>query len=531
MLFHAYEFIFLFLPISIAGFYFLISKQVRAAMVWLIVCSLFFYGYWNPAYLPLILGSCFINYVIGRYLQRTPSRMLLTLGVGFNLALLGYFKYAVFISGFFADATALNWRIEDIVLPLGISFFTIQQIAYLVDAKEKRTAEHGWLEYILFVTFFPQLIAGPIVHQSEMMPQFDRRNLGFKKTNLAIGMTIFVLGFVKKVVIAETFADYASPMFNAASHGAEITLLEAWAGAISYTFQLYFDFSGYSDMAIGIARMFSIRLPINFNAPFRATSIIEFWKRWHMTLTRFINTYLFNPLALRTTRDRSAVKKSLNPSKDVGAFFSILAVPTLFSMFIAGIWHGAGWTFLVFGILHGAYLVINHGWRLFTHGSSLKKCIPQPLGLAIAWSLTFLCVVISFVFFRAANIDTAWNIILGLVGADGRVLLTHSYLKALPFFEAIFPSVSMSDVALPYFAGRKQIMMIMVGLFIVWLAPTAQSWMARYYLAPKLGERARWMAKWYHWRPTPLWAFIFIVMLCLGLLSALQPTEFLYFQC
>ena len=530
MLFHAYEFIFLFLPISVAGFYFLISRRTRAAMAWLILCSLFFYGCWNPAYLPLILVSCFINYVFGRKLQQTPSRLILTLGVGFNLALLGYFKYAVFVSGVFADVTALNWRIEDIVLPLGISFFTIQQIAYLVDAKEKRTSEHGWLEYLLFVTFFPQLIAGPIVHQSEMMPQFHRRHIGFKKINLAIGVTIFVLGFIKKVVIAETFAGYASPMFNAASDGAVITLLEAWGGAVSYTFQLYFDFSGYSDMAIGIARMFSIRLPINFNAPFRATSIIEFWKRWHMTLTRFINTYLFNPLALSASRARGAAKKSLNPGNDAGAFFNILAVPTLFSMFAAGIWHGAGWTFLVFGVLHGVYLVMNHGWRLFTHNAVWKKRIPKPLGLALTWSLTFLCVVISFVFFRAADIDTALNIILGLVGADGRVVLTYSYLKALPVFEAIFSSVKASDVALPYFAGREQIMMIVAGLLIVWFAPPAQSWMARYYLAPKHGKRGLWMKKWYQWRPSILWALVSIFGLCAGLLSALQPTEFLYFQ-
>ena len=530
MLFHAYEFIFLFLPISLAVFYFLIGKRTRAAMAWLILCSLFFYGWWNPAYLPLILGSCFINYLFGRKLQQDPSRLILTLGIGFNIALLGYFKYAVFVSGVLADVTALNWRIEDIVLPLGISFFTIQQIAYLVDAKEKRTAEHGWLEYLLFVTFFPQLIAGPIDAQSEMLPQFYRRNIRFKKINLAIGVTIFVLGFVKKVFIAESFADYASPMFNAASDGAVITFLEAWAGAISYTFQLYFDFSGYSDMAIGIARMFSIRLPINFDAPFRATSIIEFWKRWHMTLTRFINMYLFNPLALRASRARSVVKKSLNPGNDTGAFLSILAVPTLFSMFIAGIWHGAGWTFLVFGLLHGAYLVINHGWRLFTHKAAWKKSIPLPLALATAWTLTFLCVVLSFVFFRAANIDAAWNVILGLIGADGRVVLTYSYLKILPVFEALFSSVTASDVALPYFAGREQIMLIAAGLMIVWLAPSAQSWMARYYLAPKHGKRARWVKKWYHWRPSVFWALVSICGLCVGLLSALQPTEFLYFQ-
>ena len=530
MLFHAYEFIFLFLPISVAGFYFLVSRRIRAAMAWLILCSLFFYGWWNPAYLPLILGSCFVNYGFGRKLQNTPSRLILTLGIGFNLALLGYFKYAVFVSGVFADITAMNWRIEDIALPLGISFFTIQQIAYLVDAKEKRTAEHGWLEYLLFVTFFPQLIAGPIVHQSEMLPQFYRRHIGFKKINLAIGVTIFVLGFVKKVFIAEGFADYASPMFNGAANGEVITLLEAWGGAIAYTFQLYFDFSGYSDMAIGIARMFSIRLPINFNAPFRATSIIEFWTRWHMTLTRFISTYLFNPLALRVTRARGAAKKSLNPSRDTAAFFSILAVPTMFSMFIAGIWHGAGWTFLVFGILHGAYLVTNHGWRLFTHNAAWKMQVPMPLRRASAWSLTFLCVVISFVFFRSADMETAWNIILGLLGADGRVVLTYSYLKILPVFEFLFSSVTASNVALPYFGGREQIMAIVAVLLIVWLAPPAQSWMARYYLAPRQGKRVRWVKKWYQWRPSVMWALVSIFGLCLGLLSALQPTEFLYFQ-
>ncbi len=530
MLFHAYEFIFLFLPISLAVFYFLIGKRTRAAMAWLILCSLVFYGWWNPAYLPLILGSCFINYLFGRKLQQDPSRLILTLGVGFNIALLGYFKYAVFVSGVLTDVTALNWRIEDIVLPLGISFFTIQQIAYLVDAKEKRTAEHGWLEYLLFVTFFPQLIAGPIVHQSEMLPQFYRRHITLKRLNLAVGVTIFLLGFVKKVFIAEGFAEYASPMFNGAANGAVITLLEAWGGSIAYTFQLYFDFSGYSDMAIGIARMFSIRLPINFNAPFRATSIIEFWQRWHITLTRFVNSYMFNPLALRVTRIRGRANKSVNPGQDFAAFLRILAIPTFVSMFIAGIWHGAGWTFLVFGLLHGSYLIINHAWRLLTHKSAWRDSVPLSLRRAAAWSLTFMCVVIAFIFFRAADLDAAWNVIMGLLGVDGRVVLTHSYAQFSGAFEAVFGAVSVSEVPLAYFGGREQILWLIGGLSLVLLAPTAQMWMARYYVAPKHGKRAQWTKRWYQWRPTQIWAFVCIVLLCLGLVSALQPTEFLYFQ-
>jgi len=304
MLFNSYEFIFLFLPITFLVFFAIARLGHEAAIIWLVLASLFFYGWGNPAYLILILLSMVANFSIGELLgsthrrnKRSLGKIYLVLGVTLNLGTLGYFKYA----GFFVDNlnTALGTEIDigRIVLPLAISFFTFQQIAFLVDAYKGITKEYRFTHYALFVTFFPQLIAGPIVHHKDMLPQFMRRDtLKPHIENIAVGLTIFFIGLFKKAVLADGISPYGSSVFDMAAGGETLSFFQAWGGALSYTMQLYFDFSGYSDMAIGGARLFGIRLPLNFHSPYKATSIVEFWRRWHMTLSRFLRDYVYIPL-------------------------------------------------------------------------------------------------------------------------------------------------------------------------------------------------------------------------------------------
>ena len=403
MLFNSYEFVFVFLPTVLFGFH-LIGKQGhhRVAIAWLVGASLFFYGWWNPAYLSLMLFSILFNYSIGISLSNTSghklsSKAILTIGVATNLAVLGYYKYANFFIDNLNALSDSNLILHKVILPLAISFFTFQQIAYLVDAYRGETREYSFLHYCLFVTFFPQLIAGPIVHHKEMLPQFAKDVVyKLRSKHLAIGITIFALGLFKKVVLADGVSVYATPVFDAAEAGVMLTFFEAWAGALAYTFQLYFDFSGYSDMAIGIARMFGIRLPLNFNSPYKATSIIDFWRRWHITLSRFLRDYLYIPLG---GGRKGKVRRHIN---------------IMITMILGGLWHGAGWTFILWGALHSFYLMINHGWRAIFKSRNKTK-----IGSFIAWTITFMAVVISWVPFRAESILGANNLLKAMAGVNG----------------------------------------------------------------------------------------------------------------
>jgi len=302
MLFNSYIFIFAFLPITFS-IYFILAKYKSGEMAisFLVVASLFFYGWWNPIYLALIMLSISVNYFIGEAIVRSRTisknrhtKFLFISGLIFNLGLLAYFKYANFIIENINLVFGFTSQINKIILPLAISFFSFQQVAYLVDTYKGITKEFKFTHYVLFVTFFPQLIAGPIVHHKEMLPQFMKLdNMKPKLDNIVIGVNIFALGLFKKVVLADGIAQYSSPVFNAALTGEPMSLFVAWGGALAYTFQLYFDFSGYSDMAIGITRMFGIRLPLNFFSPYKSLSIIEFWRRWHITLSRFLRDYVY----------------------------------------------------------------------------------------------------------------------------------------------------------------------------------------------------------------------------------------------
>ena len=356
--------------------------------------SLFFYSWWNIAYLPLILASMLFNYVIGNSLNKKDDenkktfskKSILIFGIVCNIALLGYFKYADFFIENFNLAIGTNVNLLNLLLPLAISFFTFQQIAYLVDSYRQETKEYDFLNYALFVTFFPQLIAGPIVHHKEMMPQFaNNKNMVKNYRNIALGIFIFSMGLFKKVVIADTFAIWANAGFDTAT---TLNLFEAWATSLSYTFQLYFDFSGYTDMAIGIALLFNIKLPINFNSPYKATNIQDFWRRWHITLSRFLRDYVYIPLGG-------------NKKSSFRTYSNLLA-----TFVIGGFWHGAGWTFIFWGFLHGMALAIHRLWQT----------VGYKLPTVIAWIITFNFVNIAWVFFRAKEWDDAIKVLSGMIG-------------------------------------------------------------------------------------------------------------------
>lgn len=349
MLFNSYEFIFLFLPVCFIVFFFAARHGREVAVVWLVLASLFFYGWWNPVYLVLILISMIVNFMFGEILsdalkkeRRRRKKLYLMAGVIFNLGILAYFKYAGFIVDNINLASGSSFSLGDIALPLAISFFTFQQIAYLVDASKGITQEYSFSHYALFVTFFPQLIAGPIVHHKEMLPQFmQRKTLKPHLENIAVGLTIFFIGLFKKAVLADGVAQYASPVFDAAAGGATLTFFEAWGGALAYTMQLYFDFSGYSDMAIGLGRMLGFEILENFNFPYIAKSIREFWRRWHISLTNWFRDYLYIPLGG-------------NRKNQARTYINLIIV-----FLLTGLWHGASWGFVAWGLLHGTFMVIE----------------------------------------------------------------------------------------------------------------------------------------------------------------------------
>jgi len=412
LLFNSYEFIFLFLPLSFFIYFYLLQKRlITGAKGFLVFASLFFYSWWNIAYLPIILSSMLFNYVVGNSLNENFKKVrlhrssLLAFGIMANIALLGYFKYSDFFIENFNLAFEGSVPLLHLALPLAISFFTFQQIAYLVDSYRRETAEYDFLNYALFVTFFPQLIAGPIVHHAEMMPQFASKwNLVKRYKNIAAGLFIFSIGLFKKVVIADGFAKWATAGFD---HAEVLNLFEAWATSLSYTFQLYFDFSGYTDMAIGAALLFNIRLPINFNSPYKALDIQDFWRRWHITLSRFLRDYIYIPLG----GNRRGSFRTYNN--------------LLVTFILGGIWHGAGWTFVFWGFLHGMALVIHRFWKNL--GFSMPKIL--------AWFITFNFVNIAWVFFRAKEWDDALKVLNGMF--FGEMIISYKLKEKLPVLSSL----------------------------------------------------------------------------------------------
>ncbi len=490
MLFNSYIFIFVFLPITLIVFFSLTKlRLITAATAWLLTASFIFYGYWNIAYLPLMLISIGVNYLIGTSIEKGKPRtkkakQLLWLGICFNLMLLGYFKYANFFLASFTAIAKTDWTLYNIILPLGISFYTFTQTAYLVDAYRGETTKQNLLTYALFVTFFPHLIAGPILHHKEMIPQFHRlKNFAYSHKNMAYGIVMFSLGLSKKVLIADSISPWISPIFD---NAANVNFTEAWVGALSYTFQLYFDFSGYSDMAIGLGWMLNIQLPINFNSPYKATSITDFWRRWHITLSNFLRDYLYIPLGGSRKRE---TRRYTN---------------LLITMLLGGLWHGAGWTFVLWGGLHGVYLCINHGWK------KLNISLPNGLG----WAITFLAVIVSWVVFRAQNLTDSIEILQAMAGIKGVVLPGNSQGKLSFLTEIGIQLKSWQElVYLPEINGQKSLSILYLGILILcvtWL-PNTQQILERF-------------------KPTYWWSISIGVLTSVCLLSLNRVSEFLYFQ-
>ncbi|MBO3457617.1 MBOAT family protein [Aetokthonos hydrillicola Thurmond2011] len=485
MLFNSYAFIFCFLPLTLLIFFNLSKFHLtKLSIVWLVITSLIFYSQWSISYLPLLLISILFNYQISHFIASAQSKsqrakILLTIGILFNLGLLGYYKYAGFLIDTIQRITHNSWSVPTIVLPIGISFYTFTQSAYLVDTYRGETKGYNFLTYCLFVTFFPHLIAGPILHHKDVIPQFYRlRNLIFSYKNMFVGLSFFILGLGKKLLIADPLSLWVDTLFKNANN---LGCLEAWVAALSYTFQLYFDFSGYSDMAVGLGWMLNIELPINFDSPYKSISIIEFWRRWHITLSNFLRDYLYIPLG---GNRRGKIRQYIN----------------LFTtMLLGGLWHGAGWTFIAWGALHGIYLVINHWWR--------KLQIPLPKFLS--WIITFVAVVIGWVIFRSPHISDAKNMIMSMIGTRG-IVLNNSY----QLFEEWMNKFGVNlNGELPHLLiNSTWILFVLVGLLLwVTLLPNTQ----------QIVQRIRF--SWY-------WATFLGCIAAFCLLSLNQVSVFLYFQ-
>ncbi|MBX3619263.1 MAG: MBOAT family protein [Rhizobacter sp.] len=422
MLFNSYEFIFLFFPV-VALVFFALGRRPALAAGWLALASVFFYGWWTPKALPILLGSVAMNYAFSHRVlpqggaSERARRWWLRAALAANLVLLGFFKYANFfienVNAGLAASGASPIPALHVMLPIGISFFTFTQIAFIVDCWSGKVVERNAVHYLLFVTYFPHLIAGPVLHHAQMMPQFAQaQTYRVDVRKIVPGITVFVIGLSKKLLLADPLGQYADFVFGAVDKGQAPGLWMSWLGTLSYTFQIYFDFSGYSDMAIGLALILGVTLPINFDSPYKATSIIEFWRRWHISLSTFLRDYLYIPLGGNRA---GRVRRYLN----------------LFTtMLLGGLWHGASWTFVLWGAAHGVLLIANHAWR-FVAGEPSGSRTARVAG----WALTFVAVCFTWLLFRAGSLDTAVAMMRGMLGLNGAALPIFARME-LPYKEA-----------------------------------------------------------------------------------------------
>lgn len=489
MIFNSYIFIFLFLPLSLLIFR-ITGKRFgyKSSIGVLCIASFFYYGWWNPPYLVLLSISILFNFYYAKIIAKAFRKKLqLFVGISANLSLLGYFKYAGFLVSNLNSIFDQSYDPGQILLPIGISFFTFQQIAYLCDVKKLGNSNYGFREYILFVTFFPQLIAGPIVHHKEMMPQFQNKAQDTDH-NFALGITLFIIGLSKKVIFADNLAPHASQIFDHAGNGVSFNFFEAWIACFAYTFQLYFDFSGYSDMALGVAAMFGIFLPINFLSPYKATSLIDFWRRWHITLSRFLKDYLYIPLG-GNRKGRARELANL-----------------IITMAIGGLWHGANWTFVAWGILHGIGLSINH--------------VVSKLGLITMPKLlgglfTFIFVSLCWVLFRAESFEAAILMLNTMFCTEGLILPIE-----------MRDTITIDQVAYAGEFHKTPIAWIIFSALIAFFAPNSMQIIN----SNKFNSTYTYPMTRFKWNPTKPWLVITIILFigCLFNMSGLS--EFLYYQ-
>lgn len=506
MLFNSFPFLFAFLPVVLVGFH-LVGRLGRVAAIgWLSAASLAFYGYWNRAFLLLLLGSIVFNFLCAQAIAGAgqggrPQRGFLCAGIVGNLSLLGYYKYLFPFLNAAGSLTTPEHHFGSVVLPLGISFFTFTQIGYLIDLQQGEASALGLLDHLFFVAFFPHLIAGPILHHREFMPQVTKsRVFRLDWEDVAVGSTWFVMGLFKKVAIADQIAPGADLLY-ASPDGQP--LFKVWYGVLCYAVQIYFDFSGYSDMAIGLARMFSLRFPLNFNSPYKAASIIEFWQRWHITLTNYLRLYVFNPIALAVNFRRMAQGKAVGrPGLGTAdGFTSMIGIPSLITMLVAGIWHGAGRQFLAFGLLHGIFICINHAWRTFLPKSRAGLGSGHAAAAASVF-VTFIAILSAQVFFRADSVEDAFAVFRGAAGANG--------------------------LGLAPYVGPDFSHWVVLGLIfvVIWYFPNTQEILGQY-----SGEKnTRAAGNFWQWQPTWSWTVAVAAAFFISFVLIRSAARFLYFQ-
>jgi alginate O-acetyltransferase complex protein AlgI len=513
MLFNSVEFILMFLPVVIAGYFVLGARSRNLACVWLVAASLFFYGWWDTRYLALLGISIVGNFTLGRAIsasalstQRSRKHLLIA-GVVVNLLLLAYYKYANFFAGNLAALAGIELNLREIVLPLGISFFTFTQIAFLVDCWKSDVREYRFVHYALFVTYFPHLIAGPILHHAEMMPQFaNSRVYRPHWRDISAGLVFFSLGLFKKVVVADGIASFVSPVFAAVALGHQPHLLEASGAAFGYALQIYFDFSGYSDMAIGLSRLFGIHLPLNFNSPYKASNIIEFWRRWHMTLSRFLRDYLYIPLGGNRNGHQA---RYLN---------------LMITMVLGGLWHGAAWTFVLWGAGHGILLALNHAFHALRQRDPWRRLFPTALPKWLGVVITFNLVVLLWVFFRAADVPAALSMIKGMFGGNG-VVLPDAWRQGEGFVAGFLQQQGFAFGGESAFLVRTPFSWIFWSLLVVFLLPNSQETVARVEAWLATGQTGVWT------RSRTVGLGVLFGWLCWLSLSKIDKgSEFLYFQ-
>ena len=504
MVFHSFEFIFLFLPVTYVGF--LLAHRLAGwtgACRFLVVASLVFYAQWSAAFAAILLTSVLANYWLGNLIiasgeNRRAARVLLCAGLALNLAALGYFKYSNFLIDIFNALSVTNAAHIRLLLPVGISFYTFVQIGYLVEAYNGQVKQTSFERYALFASFFPCVTAGPLVLQREMLEQMDQRQSSpLDVQRLAVGLTMFGIGLFKKVFLADSIGPFANGVFDGAAAGEGLTAPLAWLGAVSYALQLYFDFSGYSDMALGLGLIFGLKLPLNFDSPFKASSISDFWRRWHMTMTRFFTTFIYTPLAMRGMRAAGAREASR-----IERFLMVGGVPALVTFLVAGVWHGAGWTFVVYGIIHGLAIAINLGWR-----EARLPAVPASIG----WLSTMAVVVSGLVVFRAPNLDLAATI------------LGHMWL----------PFIHTSADAVPLVAIDQRMALATIVLLgaIVLLMPNSQQILHRHWVSSDaMPATARVAAGLVAWRPSLPLAVGLAATLSIAIASIGAGTTFVYYQ-
>lgn len=499
MVFSSLEFIYLFLPPVLFGFYVLRALRLESAIIWwLVLASFAFYAWWSPPHLLLLCGSIAFNYVVHRTLLVYRSRALFIGGIAVNLGLLAIFKYADFLIGNVNGTINLEMTELGLILPLAISFYTFQQISFLHDTWTGQTKACDFKRYVLFVSFFPQLIAGPIVTQRDTIPQF-RLSVFSNRTilNIALGSTLFFIGLFKKIVLADGIAPFANSAFVLADQGQMLPITASWLGAAAYTFQIYFDFSGYCDMALGLARLFGIRLPINFNSPYKALSIAEFWHRWHISLSRFLRDYLYIPLGGNRT---GLLGKNGN---------------LMLTMLLGGLWHGAGWNFVLWGALHGSYLIVNHLWNASALRGAARAALPASFYSFLSWCLTMLAVIVAWVFFRAETFNGGLIMLQSMAGLSG--VVTVGWREIMPdgqFLPAMIAAMSVIVLCLPN------------GLEL-----TGNYRPVLFAAKELINTGAGWLRV--RWSPTPVWG---LAIAAVGSLSLIQIyrlndlSEFIYFN-